>query len=223
MLTYYEHAAERMAEMARDLPATDGKPTRPGEERMQAHAMTQKPPDPSAMYRWKEKMSPEDVAAFDAAAGELLAELGYEVGAGSRCGRRRVSDARQVHRAHADELHDYVVAPRRPRGRGAGRGSASETAALGDIAVMQISPDQGALMTMLDPAGRRPAGDRARHLHRLLGDLHRPRPRPTAALLSPASSTPSGPRPPRANFAAAGVADRIEVRVGPAARDARRR
>jgi hypothetical protein len=80
ILRYYEHAAERMAEMARDLPATDGKPTRPGEERMQAHAMTQKPPDPSAMYRWKEKMSPEDVAAFDVAAGELLSELGYEVG-----------------------------------------------------------------------------------------------------------------------------------------------
>lgn len=80
MLTYYEHAADRMAEMARDLPAADGKPTRPGEERMQAHAMTQKPPDPSAMYRWKERMEPEDVAAFDAGAGELLAELGYEVG-----------------------------------------------------------------------------------------------------------------------------------------------
>jgi len=84
MMRYYEHAAERMSEMARDLPAADGKPTRPGEERMQAHAMTQKPPDPSAMYRWKERMSPEDVAAFDAAAGALLAELGYEVGAGSR-------------------------------------------------------------------------------------------------------------------------------------------
>ena len=81
ILRYYEHAAERMAEMARDLPATDGKPTRPGEERMQAHAMTQKPPDPSAMYRWKEKMSAPDVAAFDAAAGELLSELGYEVSA----------------------------------------------------------------------------------------------------------------------------------------------
>ena len=80
MMRYYEGAAERMAEMARDLPATDGKPTRPGEERMQAHAMTQKPPDPSAMYRWKEKMSAEDVAAFDAAAGDLLDELGYEVG-----------------------------------------------------------------------------------------------------------------------------------------------
>lgn len=79
MLRYYERAGERMAEMARDLPAVDGKPTRPGDERMQAHAMTQKPPDPSAMYRWKERMSPEDVAAFDAEAGELLADLGYEV------------------------------------------------------------------------------------------------------------------------------------------------
>jgi Sulfotransferase family len=83
MLTYYENAAERMSEMARDLPATDGKPTRPGEERMQAHAMTQKPPDPAAMYRWKEKMAPADVAAFDAAAGDLLRDLGYEVGAGT--------------------------------------------------------------------------------------------------------------------------------------------
>ncbi len=80
VLRYYEHAAERMAEMARDLPAIEGKPTRPGEERMKAHAMTQKPPDPSAMYRWKERMKPEDVAAFDVAAGDLLAELGYEVG-----------------------------------------------------------------------------------------------------------------------------------------------
>lgn len=84
MLRYYEGAADRMAEMARDLPSIDGKPVRPGDERMQAHAMTQKPPDPGAMYRWKEKMSPEDVAAFDAAAGELLSELGYEVGTAAR-------------------------------------------------------------------------------------------------------------------------------------------
>ncbi|MGI8727730.1 MAG: sulfotransferase family protein [Solirubrobacterales bacterium] len=80
ILRYYERAADRMAEMARDLPATDGKPTRPGSERMEAHAMTQKPPDPTAMYRWKEKMEPADVESFDAAAGELLGELGYEVG-----------------------------------------------------------------------------------------------------------------------------------------------
>jgi hypothetical protein len=86
ILRYYEHAAERMAEMARDLPAVDGKPTRPGEERMQAHAMTQKPPDPSAMYRWKEKMRPEDIAAFDAAAGHLLSDRGYEVGTADDAG-----------------------------------------------------------------------------------------------------------------------------------------
>jgi hypothetical protein len=80
MLKFYERAADRMAEMAGDLPSTDGKPTRPGEERMQAHAMTQKPPDPSAMYRWKDKMEPEDVREFDAGARELLTELNYEVG-----------------------------------------------------------------------------------------------------------------------------------------------
>jgi hypothetical protein len=38
------------------------------------------------MYRWKERMAPADVAAFDAAAGELLSELGYEVGAGAPAG-----------------------------------------------------------------------------------------------------------------------------------------
>jgi hypothetical protein len=31
-------------------------------------------------------MSPADIAAFDAAAGELLAELGYEVGARATAG-----------------------------------------------------------------------------------------------------------------------------------------
>jgi hypothetical protein len=35
------------------------------------------------MYRWREKMSAEDIAEFDAAAGGLLAELGYEVGTAS--------------------------------------------------------------------------------------------------------------------------------------------
>ena len=52
---------------------------------------------------------------------------------------------------------------------------------MGEIAVMQIAPDQGAFMTLLAQADRRPRGDRARHLHRLLGDLHRPRARAAAA------------------------------------------
>ena len=47
---------------------------------------------------------------------------------------------------------------------------------LGDVAIMQIAPRPGRLH---DPAGPRDggaAGARARHVHRLLGDLHRPRP-----------------------------------------------
>ena len=44
MLDYHERAAERLTEIARDLPAREGKPARPGEERLQAHALTREPP-----------------------------------------------------------------------------------------------------------------------------------------------------------------------------------
>ena len=78
-----------------------------------------------------------------------------------------------------DELHDYMVA-HGARQDEVLRRVQEETAAMGEIAVMQIAPDQGAFMTLLCAADRRPRGDRARHLHRLLGDLHRPRPRARA-------------------------------------------
>jgi hypothetical protein len=84
MLTYHERAGERMAEMARDLPGRDGESVRPAEERMAAHAMTQKPPSQSRVGVWREEMSPEDVEGFEEEAGELLAELGYPVGADVR-------------------------------------------------------------------------------------------------------------------------------------------
>jgi hypothetical protein len=84
MLTYHEHAAERMAEMARDLPGRDGDSVRPAEERMAAHAMTQRPPSESRVGVWRSEMSTEDAAEFERAAGELLAELGYPVGAGAQ-------------------------------------------------------------------------------------------------------------------------------------------
>jgi hypothetical protein len=79
MLTYYERAEERMAEMARDLPSEGDKPLRPADHRVEAHKLTQKPPDPSRLGQWKTKMSPEDQAAFEEEAGDLLEELGYEV------------------------------------------------------------------------------------------------------------------------------------------------
>ncbi|MBI5106287.1 MAG: sulfotransferase, partial [Solirubrobacterales bacterium] len=39
-----------------------------------------RPPDPAIADRWREQLSAEDVARFEAVAGDLLADLGYEVG-----------------------------------------------------------------------------------------------------------------------------------------------
>ena len=79
MLRYYERAESRMAEMHRDLPGDEGKPLRPADHRKEAHLLTSKPPDPSRLARWKEDMAAADNAAFESVAGELLAELGYEM------------------------------------------------------------------------------------------------------------------------------------------------
>jgi hypothetical protein len=79
ILRYHERASERLAEMDRDLPGTEGKPTRPAEHRREAHLLTSKPPDPSRLARWKQDMSAEDNAEFERVAGDLLSELGYEV------------------------------------------------------------------------------------------------------------------------------------------------
>ncbi len=83
LLSYHERAAERLLEVARDLPATGGKKLRPAEERVAAHALTREPPKPDRVYAWREQMSDGDRAAFEREAGELLAELGYETGVGA--------------------------------------------------------------------------------------------------------------------------------------------
>jgi hypothetical protein len=78
LLRYHERAAERLSEVARDLPAAAGKKLRPAEERLAAHALTQEPPQPDRVFAWREQMNDADRAAFEREAGELLAELGYE-------------------------------------------------------------------------------------------------------------------------------------------------
>jgi sulfotransferase family protein len=78
MLDYHRRAEERLQEMARDLPAGQGRPHRPGEERLQAHALLKEPPQEERVGRWREEMSAADVAAFEEIAGDLLAELDYE-------------------------------------------------------------------------------------------------------------------------------------------------
>jgi Sulfotransferase family len=80
MLRYYERAPERLAEISRDLPATGQKSQRSGSERAAAHALAKEPPTRERIAAWREQMSVGERAAFESVAGDLLAELGYEVG-----------------------------------------------------------------------------------------------------------------------------------------------
>jgi hypothetical protein len=78
MLTYYEHAGERLQEMAGALPAKKGRPEREAGERIAAHALTTKPPQADRVAVWKAEMDEGENAEFEVAAGYLLDDLGYE-------------------------------------------------------------------------------------------------------------------------------------------------
>ncbi len=79
VLAYHERAAERLSEIDRDLPAMGDKGHRPASKRVGSHEMTTRPPDRTRLARWREEMSPAELAEFEAVAGDLLAELGYEL------------------------------------------------------------------------------------------------------------------------------------------------
>ena len=114
-----------------------------------------------------------------------------------------------------DELHDYLIA-HGTRQDEALRRIQEETAALGDIAVMQIAPDQGAFITMLCKLiGAHEAielgtftGYSAICIARGLA--------PGGRLIACELSEEYAEIAAR-NFERAGVADRIEIRIGPAA------
>lgn len=46
---------------------------------MESHALATEPPDPERVERWRTEMSAEDRAVYEELAGDLLADLGYEV------------------------------------------------------------------------------------------------------------------------------------------------
>jgi caffeoyl-CoA O-methyltransferase len=123
-----------------------------------------------------------------------------------------VSDPKFI--ALTPELHDYVVrnGSREDAALAAVRES---TAALGDIAVMQISPDQGALMTMLV---RLIGASRAIELGTFTGysAICIARGLGEGGRLTACELDPERAETARANFAAAGVEDRIEIAIGPA-------
>ncbi len=77
LLSYHERAGERLQEMARDMPETEGRPARPGEERLRAHALTAEPPKRERVQVWKQEMDEAERESFERVAGDLLRELGY--------------------------------------------------------------------------------------------------------------------------------------------------
>ena len=83
MLDYHERSGERLQEIARDLDDDDGGALRPAAERLKAHSLVTEAPREDRVERWRELMPPEDVATFEAIAGDLLEELGYSLSAKS--------------------------------------------------------------------------------------------------------------------------------------------
>jgi hypothetical protein len=77
MLDYHRSADERMAETVRDMTRGEGQVT--AEQRAKQHQNVSKPPQRERAGRWRKDMSAEQQEAFEAVAGPLLAELGYEV------------------------------------------------------------------------------------------------------------------------------------------------
>ena len=86
MLTFHERARDRLSEIARDLPEGEElaegrhRAHRTAEDRLHLHRLTAEPPRKDRVGRWRSQMSVEDRAAFESEAGDLLTELGYEVG-----------------------------------------------------------------------------------------------------------------------------------------------
>jgi caffeoyl-CoA O-methyltransferase len=117
--------------------------------------------------------------------------------------------------AITDELHDYVVA-HGARQDEVLRRIQEETAEMGEISVMQIAPDQGALITMLCRLiGAREAvelGTFTGYSAICIARGLEPGGRLIACELSEEYAETAA-----RNFEAAGVADRIEIRIGPAA------
>jgi hypothetical protein len=79
MLDYPEHAGGRLAEMGGDLEAREGRRARVGAERLASHALATGPPRTERTEAWRTEMSESDRREFEAVAGPLLAELGYDM------------------------------------------------------------------------------------------------------------------------------------------------
>jgi Sulfotransferase family len=75
MLRPHERAEVRLAQLPEVRRFKDRTFTREDRRRMQASTL--RPPDPALAESWRDALPPDDVARFEARAGDLLEELGY--------------------------------------------------------------------------------------------------------------------------------------------------
>ena len=78
MLNYYMHTAERLKEH-KARSRRDGTAWLTVEQRFRQQKLTTTPPDVTRVFAWKRTMGAEERSRFEAIAGDLLEELGYEV------------------------------------------------------------------------------------------------------------------------------------------------
>jgi Sulfotransferase family len=88
MLDYHERAEGRLAEKARELPRKN-RPNQPAEARLESHRLAKEPPRSDRIGMWRDRMTAQEVAEYEAVAGDMLVELGYELG--SDAGRARAA------------------------------------------------------------------------------------------------------------------------------------
>jgi hypothetical protein len=79
MLRYHETAEARLSELGDKVLAGGRRAQR--EDRLAIHARTGSPPQPQRAGRWRREMSANALGEFEAVGRDLLADLGYEVGA----------------------------------------------------------------------------------------------------------------------------------------------
>ena len=78
LFIYHERAHDRLREhKGRSLP--DGTPFLTQEQRFQQQQRATKPLDASCVFAWKQEMNTDERRRFQVVAGDVLAELGYEV------------------------------------------------------------------------------------------------------------------------------------------------
>ncbi len=86
MLSYHERAGERLGEIDRDLEAGQEnaeereRPLFKASDRLDFHKLTKEPPRADRVAQWREQMPAADLAEFERVAGDLLEELGYDLG-----------------------------------------------------------------------------------------------------------------------------------------------